>query len=308
MSAFPPERPRAPIRAGSNGVTSVHIGVRPRLHPARADTSMTHNQPDETLPFPLGSPLSDSQAQNLASGSGKSRFTDEKLQKAQAEYEEWLAKKEERESGVGHPHDYSTKDWVSKGRVPARPAALDTMGGSSTTAMQIPARIPRQVPQGMKAPVSIPQPIPAPAPIPILVHADPDIQRPVRESVLVTPVSMVPSGQAAMPEGSYDPAYLGEPQHYRNGNLSSQPSMDTMHAQYMHGQDPSQMSPYALPPGMDPMTAWQYQYPYPYDPSYGYNMDPAMYQYWNASNTWYGAPYDPSAYDQSGEAQSERVS
>jgi hypothetical protein len=84
--------------------------------------------------------------------------------------------------------------------------------------------------------------------------------------------------------------------------------MENMHTQYTHGQDPSQLSPYALPPGMGPMTAWQYQYPYPYDPSYGYGMDPAMYQYWNPSNTWYGAQYNPSEYDQGGEAQSQRPS
>jgi len=308
MIAFPPERPRAPIRAGSNGVTSVHIGVRPRLHPSRADMSMIHDQPDETLPFPLGSPLSDSQAQNLATGSGKTKFTDERLQKAQAEYEEWLAKKEERESGVGHPHDYSTKDWVAKGRIPARPATLDTMGGSSTMAMSLPTRIPRQVSQAIKAPVSIPQPIHAPAPNPTLVHADPDAQQPVRESVLVTPSRMVPPGEGAIAEGLHDPAYLGQPQHHRPGNLSSQPSMENVHAQYMHGHDSSQMGPYALPPGMDPMTAWQYQYPYPYNPSYSYHMDPAMYQYWNPSNTWYGASYDPSSNDEGGESQAERVS
>jgi hypothetical protein len=316
MVAFPPERPRAPIRAGSNGVTSVHIGVRPRLHPARADTSMTQNQPDSTLALPVGSPLSESQAQNLASSSAKPRFTDEKLQKAQAEYEEWLSKKEERESGVGHPHDYGTRDWASKGRVPARPAALDTMQGeSSTMARQAPvqvlrpAQIRRQPPQPIRAQPMVTQPVPAPAPITILVHADPKFQPPNRESVLITPVNPAPQGQAPNPALSQDPSYLGEPQLTRPGNLSSQPSMENMNAHYMQGYDPSLTSPYALPPGMDPMAAWQYQYPYPYNPSYGYNMDPAMYQYWNPSNTWYGAQYNPSEqYDQSGEAQSNRVS
>jgi hypothetical protein len=49
-----------------------------------------------------------------------------------------------------------------------------------------------------------------------------------------------------------------------------------------------------LPSDMDPMAAWgPYQHPYPYDPSFGYEMDPAMYQqYWNPSNSWYGPQYD----------------
>jgi len=317
MVAFPPERPRAPIRAGSNGVTSVHIGVRPRLHPSRADSSMTLNQPDATLPLPIGSPLSISQAQNLPSNSSTKpglRFTDEKLQKAQAEYEEWLSKKEERESGVGHPHDYSTRDWASKGRIPARPAALNAMQGESSTMAQQqhqppirPAQVPRQ--PAIRAPAPAPTPAPAsvpahaPTPIPILVHADPDAQRPPRESVLVTPVETTPVPQMPM----HDPAYLGEPQLRRPGTLSSQPSMENMNAGYMYGQDP-QASPYASPPGMDPMAAWQYQYPYPYDPSFSYGMDPAMYQqYWNPSNSWYGPQYNVGL-DQGGEGQSHRAS
>ena len=311
MIAFPPERPRAPIRAGSNGVTSVHIGVRPRLHPSRADTSMTQNQPDGTLPLPLGSPLSESQAHNLASGNTNpkpARYTDEKLQKAQAEYEEWLSKKEERELGVGHPHDYSTRDWASKGRVPARPAALEAaiQGESSTTAKQIPGQGQRQVSSSAKAPTPIPPPIQAPASIPIIVHADPETQRPARESVLVTPVNVASPSLT----GPQNPDYLVQPQVHRPGNLSSQPSMENIHAPYMYGQDQSQPSPYALPSSMDPMVAWQYRYPYPYDPSYGYNMDPAMYQYWNPSNSWYGAHYNPSEHydhDQGGEAQSQRA-
>lgn len=311
MTAFPPERPRAPIRAGSNGVTSVHIGVRPRLHPSRADTSMTLNQPDGSLAPPLGSPLSESQAHNLAAGSTNlksANYTDEKLQKAQAEYEEWLSRKEERELGVGHPHDYSTRDWASKGRVPARPAALGSVGEGSTMPQPIPAQVPRQVPQMAKVPVSNPPPIQAPAPIPILVHADPDVQRPVRDSVLVTPVNM-PTSDQMVQAVSHDPAYLGGPSLHRPGTLSSQPSMENVHAQYMYGQEQQQISPYGLPPGVDPMAAWQYQYPYPYDPSYGYAMDPAMYQYWNPGNSWYGAQYNLVEQDgKGGEAQSVRAS
>jgi hypothetical protein len=282
---------------------------------------MTHNQPDATLPLPIGSPLSISQAQNLPSerSSTKSglKFTDEKLQKAQAEYEEWLSKKEERESGVGHPHDYSTRDWASKGRVPARPAALDAMQGESSIMAQQqqqqqqqvrPAQVPRNPP--VQIPARAPVPAPAPAHIPILVHADPDMQRPPRESILVTPVEIRPSPQVPIQSISHDPAYLGEPQLRRPGNLSSQPSMENMNAGYMYGQDP-QSSPYALPPGMDPMAAWQYQYPYPYDPSFGYGMDPAMYQqYWNPSNSWYGPHYPtgPDQFDQGGEGNSQRTS
>jgi hypothetical protein len=72
--------------------------------------------------------------------------------------------------------------------------------------------------------------------------------------------------------------------------------MENLHNGYVHGQDPNQVNPYAIPAGMESMAAWQYQYPYPYDPSFGYMMDPATYQqYWNPSNSWYGPQYNTNS-------------
>jgi hypothetical protein len=262
---------------------------------------MSLNQPDQTLSIPVGSPLGESQAHNLATGRikpGEQRNADPKLQKAQAEYEAWLAKKEERESGVGHPHDYGTRDWAAKGRVPARPAALDKMNSeSSTMAQQAPAlpvpvpAPPRQMVQAQAPVVSSMPPIP---PVPILVHAVDD-EQPARDPIMVTPVYPPPPG---MPPVPHNPAFLSEPRIAGSGSLSNRSSMNDMQAAYAQDQGPPFMPEFAggpmLPSDMDPMAAWgPYQHPYPYDPSFGYEMDPAMYQqYWNPSNSWYGPQYD----------------
>jgi hypothetical protein len=127
-----------PIRAVASGVTSVHIGVRPRIHPSRAESSLAVNQPDTTLPEPLFSPLpsagaSPSGASTPRSG-GEGRYSAEKYAQAQKEYEDWLSRKAERESGIGQPHDGSagstgsrvdgfgqgSSSWQPREREPAR--------------------------------------------------------------------------------------------------------------------------------------------------------------------------------------------
>ncbi|TYJ52033.1 hypothetical protein B9479_007362 [Cryptococcus floricola] len=119
--ALPPPTPRTPIRAVVNGVTSIHVGVRPRLHPSREYESMTLNQPDLYSPAPFFSPdAANSDLQTSSPHVG--RHGAELLQKAQKEYEEWKARKEEREGGM----ETGSRDWEPKTREVARPSALSS--------------------------------------------------------------------------------------------------------------------------------------------------------------------------------------
>ena len=277
MTAYPPPKPRAPIRAAPNGVTSIHIGVRPRLHPARANSSMTLNQPDETLASPIGSPLGPSRAQNLPKGSSSRVYQDKDkanlVQKAQAEYEAWLAKKEEREAGVGQPHEYGTRDWAAKGRVPARPSALMN-GESSSMAQMLP------MPQIQQPP-------------PIMVRAVSHDQMPIpQEPVLVTPVH---TPQPSQPQQMFryqhmlHPAY--DPQTLQPGHLSTHPSSENLRQSYASTEGAGQHESY--PEGYPMQPPYPYQPQYPYDPTYGHGYDPSMYhqQYW-APPTWYAPQWD----------------
>lgn len=139
--AYPPTRPSVPIRVGSSGVTSIHVGVRPRLHPSRASQSLEKNQPDTALPEPLFSPLEPSQKTNLP---------DEAYLKAQAEYEAWLSRKAEREGDMGDGA-FGTRDWVPRERVVARP------GGSfleQTAANAVPQAAPHSAGSSVEAPLT----------------------------------------------------------------------------------------------------------------------------------------------------------
>lgn len=125
-SAYPPAAPRSAIRAAPNGVTSIHVGVRPRLHPSRSEQSYQSNQPDPDLPLPLFSPLGSSQATNLPQegevrGSYNQQYGTDLAEKAKEEYETWLSKRTEREEGFNGEEGYGTRDWVPRSREPARP-------------------------------------------------------------------------------------------------------------------------------------------------------------------------------------------
>ncbi|WVQ77065.1 hypothetical protein IAR50_006744 [Cryptococcus sp. DSM 104548] len=123
--ALPPPTPRTPIRAVVNGVTSIHVGVRPRLHPSRESESMMQNQPDFYSPAPFFSPVT-AKSDLPASSSDVSRHGAELLQKAQKEYEEWKARKEEREGGM----ETGSRDWKPKTREIATPSALSSYNTS----------------------------------------------------------------------------------------------------------------------------------------------------------------------------------
>ncbi|KIR38648.1 hypothetical protein I307_02732 [Cryptococcus deuterogattii 99/473] len=128
--AFPPSMPRTPIRAVAAGVTSVHVGVRPRLHPSRASESMLRNQPDVNVPNPL---FSSATANLELSGeethpSYTAKHTPNLLKKAQKEYEDWLARKAERE---GDMESGGMRNWEPKERAIARPSGLSPQSANS---------------------------------------------------------------------------------------------------------------------------------------------------------------------------------
>ncbi|WWD20821.1 hypothetical protein CI109_105298 [Kwoniella shandongensis] len=130
--AYPPSMPRVPIRAAPTGVTSVHVGVRPRLHPSKASDSMTRNQPDPNIPPPLFSPAAGSSdlPDDTIRGSYNTRYDSALAEKAKKEYEDWLAKKNEREGGFGGEDTGGTRDWVPREREFARPGAVEGIAHS----------------------------------------------------------------------------------------------------------------------------------------------------------------------------------
>lgn len=126
IKAYPPKEPRVPVRAGVSGVSSVHVGVRPRLHPTLSAYSIERNQPDLSIAPPLFSP---------ARASIALPQENELFKKAQEEYENWLRKRKEREGGIGNEDDgYGTRDWQPKDRVIARPGALQVTPNNQMTA------------------------------------------------------------------------------------------------------------------------------------------------------------------------------
>ncbi|ORY31314.1 hypothetical protein BCR39DRAFT_527486 [Naematelia encephala] len=126
--AYPPAAPRRPIRAAANGVTSVHVGVRPRLHPALSDASLRRNQPDEHLSTPVSPPLETSQAAILpgnVNASDNQFYVSEHAEQAKLEYEAWLRKKPEREGGIRpDDEDHGSRQWTPKSRAVARPGQI----------------------------------------------------------------------------------------------------------------------------------------------------------------------------------------
>jgi hypothetical protein len=138
--------PRIPIRAAPSGVTSVHVGVRPRIHPLRAPESLQRNQPGGQLDPPLFSPTDQSQTDPAAAemtvrGSYNQLYVSSLAEKAKEEYEAWLGRKAEREGGVDEDGGgLGTRDWHPKERVvalpggTAEPAHFDT-GVASTAAV-----------------------------------------------------------------------------------------------------------------------------------------------------------------------------
>ncbi|WWC92431.1 uncharacterized protein L201_007389 [Kwoniella dendrophila CBS 6074] len=134
--AYPPATPRVPIRAAPTGVTSVHVGVRPRLHPTKAEDSMIRNQPDSSIPLPLFSPASASAdlpgTAKSDTSNNNSRYDMKLAEKAKKEYEDWKARKAEREGGINDNDDNytGTRQWVPKDREIARPGNVEGLAHS----------------------------------------------------------------------------------------------------------------------------------------------------------------------------------
>ncbi|WVQ86126.1 hypothetical protein IAT38_008294 [Cryptococcus sp. DSM 104549] len=96
--AYPPATPRVPIRAAPTG-------------------------PDHNVPIPLFTP---SQAYSdlpgeAVQGSYNTRYDPKIMDKAKKEYEDWLARKADREGGMGGDDAGGTRDWHPKERAVARP-------------------------------------------------------------------------------------------------------------------------------------------------------------------------------------------
>lgn len=279
---------------------------------------MSVNQPDDSLQVPQGSPLGASQAPNLPEDSRSSGLDDRasRLNRAQAEYEAWLSKKEEREAGVGQPHDYGTRDWAAKGRVPARPSALTRMESESSSMAQMQPVLPYPSMQYPPAPgQSVHYPSVQPSstqhhsvrhpsmhPPPIMVRAvSTDRLAETEDPVLITPSNGSPNPQMVYA----DPAFLhGLDASQRRGGLSTQTSFDNLHAAYdpqTYNDDfrmsstghPGQQYPHPEGyPGQEyPFP--QQPYPYSYNPTYGYGYDPAIFQqqFWSQPS-WYAPQYD----------------
>lgn len=192
-----------PIRAAPSGVTSIHIGIRPRLHPSRADSSLELNQPDPTCSEPLFTPLAPSRAVNLPSpslspsvqGSHQQRLSNTLADKAREQYEEWKAKKAEREGEVAKEDSYGTRDWVPRQREPARPVL------PSSSSVSVPVWY--QAPQ---------------------FHTENDRLNPAETpiNVVPTPVGVsgmyadIPSGQPRYPQQMYDGQFFDPQAYYPN--------------------------------------------------------------------------------------------
>lgn len=129
-TAYPPAMPRLAIRAAPTGVTSIHVGVRPRIHPSRTEESLSQNQPDAHLPeplfsphpsqAPLASPSDAGSADGTVRGSYSTMYKSELAEKAKKEYEDWLAKKADREGGRDADGGYGVQEWVPRNRKQAR--------------------------------------------------------------------------------------------------------------------------------------------------------------------------------------------
>lgn len=243
---------------------------------------MTLNQPDGSLESPIGSPLGPSQSQNLPQDSNSRPYQNKDksdlVLKAQAEYEAWLAKKEEREAGVGQPHDYGTRDWAAKGRVPARPSALMNNGESSTVVQVLPPQVQQRRPHIQQAP-------------PIMVRAVSHNQMPLQpEPVLVTPVHTPQQPQMIGQQPMLHPAY--EPQSLHPGHLSTHPSSENLRNSYASAEG-AEANLESYPGGDQMQPPYPHHPQYPYDPNYGYGYDPSMYhqQYW-APPSWYAPQWD----------------
>ena len=120
-------------------MTSIHIGVRPRLHPDRASDSLQRNQPDPHLPAPLFSPVATPSALDANNGNATDQTgrapvsTADLATKAKAEYEAWISRKAQREGGMGNEDETpGTRDWVPRDRIQARPSTMPTSSGSNS--------------------------------------------------------------------------------------------------------------------------------------------------------------------------------
>nr|XP_018259857.1 uncharacterized protein I303_07929 [Kwoniella dejecticola CBS 10117]OBR82015.1 hypothetical protein I303_07929 [Kwoniella dejecticola CBS 10117] len=103
--AYPPATPRVPIRAAPT-----------------ASDSMIRNQPDPSVPLPLFSPASASADLPTAHSTPTVKYDHKLAEKARKEYEDWKARKAEREGGIGDDgENHGTRDWVPKTREVARP-------------------------------------------------------------------------------------------------------------------------------------------------------------------------------------------
>jgi hypothetical protein len=78
--------------------------------------------PSQTVNLPEGG--------STVRGSYNQLYVSSLADKAKEEYEAWLSRKAEREGGVGDEDGYGTRDWEPKGRVVARPGAVEGLAHS----------------------------------------------------------------------------------------------------------------------------------------------------------------------------------
>ncbi|KAK8850646.1 hypothetical protein IAR55_004565 [Kwoniella newhampshirensis] len=93
---------------------------------------MTRNQPESNIPAPIFSPTQSNaeSTEGTVRGSYNSRYDPALAEKAKKEYEDWVARKAEREGGVGGEDSGGTRNWVPKDRDVARPGAVEGIAHS----------------------------------------------------------------------------------------------------------------------------------------------------------------------------------
>ncbi|WOO81906.1 uncharacterized protein LOC62_04G005421 [Vanrija pseudolonga] len=113
--AMPPTTPTTRARADSRGITTVNVGVRPRLHPSRKDQVLANNLPDTSIQLasprtPLAKTETEGDEENAPGV-----VVDPRIEAAKGDYSIWVSAHPEREEGMG-----SSRMWVPQSRTLAR--------------------------------------------------------------------------------------------------------------------------------------------------------------------------------------------
>lgn len=112
---MPPTTPTTRARADSRGVTTVNVGVRPRLHPSRKDQVLANNLPDPSIP--LASPRTPLAKTETEGGEENAPgvVLDPRIEAAKGDYSNWVSARPEREEGMA-----ASRMWVPQSRTLAR--------------------------------------------------------------------------------------------------------------------------------------------------------------------------------------------